>query len=275
MTDQLPDLVIPLRAAPDREPSSIRYVLRALTIPHRQVVLVGGCPDWINPDTILHLPTVQDSDPWTNVGRALTTILASDQVADDFVWLADDVHQMHPGAGVQLSARLRPLDTYVAQLGSGNGSAYQRGYADGVRAQRDMLRAWGYDTATLPNGCCHWPMPTTKTHLAATLDRIRGHDRRHPLGHFKAVHSADLDPTLIRDCKLVGAADRVRPDWPWVSTSATSWRGAAGQIIRRRHPNPSRYERFPVKSSYAPMARKTTPSRTVRTNRPVLRVTDA
>lgn len=253
----LPDVVIPLRAEPDREPSSLRYVLRALTIPHRRVVIVGGRPPWLNTNAALHLPTRQDSDPWTNVGVALTTILDSDEVADNLVWLADDVHQMHPDAPVRLSARLRPLDAYVAQLGRGNGSAYHRGYIDGVRAQRDMLRAWGYDTGTLPNGCCHHPMPTTKTHLAATLDRIRAHDPKHPLGHFKAVHSADLEPLVVRDCKLVDATSRIRPDWPWVSTSATSWRGAAGQIIRRRWREPSHFEI--TKPVLRVTARKTTP----------------
>ena len=257
MSDNLPDLVIPVRDTPDREPESLRYVLRALAVPHRQIVIVGGRPPWLNTDTLLHLPTVQDGDPWHNVGVALTTILADDRVGEDIVWLADDVHQMHPHSLPVLSARLRPLDTYVAQLGRGNGSTYHRGYIDGVRAQRDMLRAWGYDTSALPNGCCHHPMPTTKTHLAATLDRIRAHDPKHPLGHFKAVHSADLDPLVVRDCKLVDATSRIRPDWPWVSTSATSWRGAAGQIIRRRWREPSHFEI--TKPVLRAVTRKTTP----------------
>ena len=41
MSDNLPDLVIPVRDTPDREPESLRYVLRALAVPHRQIVIVG------------------------------------------------------------------------------------------------------------------------------------------------------------------------------------------------------------------------------------------
>lgn len=237
------DIAIPVR--PKARTESLRYALRSIHrhVPHGRVYVVGGRPDYLS-DQITHLPTTQDSDPFTNVGRALTALLDSD-ISEDFYWWQDDLFALEAVTEpIPLRARLQPLDTYVDLItrNLATGATYHRQYVAGVKAQRDMLRAWGYDTAALPNGCCHYPTPVNKTHLKHTLERIAAHDPGHPLGHFKAVHSADLPVEQIRDCKVMGTRVPL-PAWQFVSTSAASWKGATGKKLMARLVEPSPYER--------------------------------
>lgn len=234
------DIVYPLREKRPRV-DPLRWSLRSLVnlrgVEIDRVIFVGGLPDWVRDG--FHIATIQDADPFTNVGRALEAIVRSN-VSEDFIWFQDDVFLMEPWEP-KVHARLKSLDRYVevqtAALAKYT-SEYNRQYVAGVTRQRDMLRAWGYDTSTLHNGCCHFPLPVNKTRLAEVLERMKAFDPGHPLGHFKAVYAADLDVVRTRDPKIMSGKAKY-PGWPVVSTSQASWDGDVGEAVRRRFPEPS------------------------------------
>ena len=246
-----PDIVIPVR--PNPKDDQLRYTLRAIhahvpDLAERRIVIAGGLPAYIPTATVTHLATVQDSDPWTNVGRNLTTAL--DHIDQDWLWWwQDDIYPLKPVAHIPLYARHGTIGSYTAALTRTNAwkaHSYLKQYVTGVLAQQAILIEWGFDPDETPNGCCHTPTPIHVPTLQDILDRLTDECPSHALGHFKALYAAVMwrngtpvqhivDPKIIRP-------DRAITNMAWVSTSGPSWKGSAGQTIRTMFPDPSPYE---------------------------------
>ena len=72
------DIVYPLREKRPRI-DPLRWSLRSLVnlrgVEIDRVIFVGGLPNWVMDG--FHIATIQDADPFTNVGRALEAVVRS------------------------------------------------------------------------------------------------------------------------------------------------------------------------------------------------------
>lgn len=247
-----PDIVIPVR--PNPKGQELRYALRAIhtnvaDLSQRRIIIAGGLPNYLQLGALTHLPTVQDSDPWTNVGRNLHA--AIDHADADLIWWwQDDIFPLRPVTDIPLYVRHNTLGSYTAALTRTNAwkaHSYLKQYVTGVLAQQAILVEWGFEPDETPNGCCHTPTPLHIPTLAGILDRLSAEHPDHAHGHFKALYGAVMwrngtpvqhivDPKIIRPDRTVSAAQA------WVSTSGPSWKGRTGEILRTLFSEPSPYE---------------------------------
>lgn len=246
-------VVIPLR--PGTENEQLRYAVRAWQHwhPGTRVITVGSAPRWWRGE---HIPTIQGHGPmhqWkTNFPRALQGVCDYGNRSNfdgfrEFIWSADDIF---PVAGsvnltdtgdVPTFCRLLDLDIYLARAKQAKPQGYTKSFYDGVKSQRDILRAMGINTQH--NADMHMPHQLNVQNVGTLLKIFADSYPEHEAGHFRAVYGG-LWPGVIRrvpDPKL-GPMEKIKPDIGWVSTSGASWKGAPGLQIREIYTRPSEYE---------------------------------
>lgn len=87
------DIVIPYIATRSTE---LLYVLRSLkNLPHRNVYIVGDKPRF-NLKDIIYFEQYQTANPALNTYTVMNRICETDEVSDDFIWLADDIFIVKP-----------------------------------------------------------------------------------------------------------------------------------------------------------------------------------
>jgi hypothetical protein len=222
-------------------PDVLRWSIRSLWhhLPFDRLYVAGVVPKWLGAEA---LPVDQDGPQWVNMGRNLKATLESD-IAESFYWCNDDFFVTQNIAEVPLLARDTLFDDYLASRDPNAGLEHRRGFLAGMAAQRDILRAWGYDNS--PCLDLHVPMPLEKARLKDLVGRIETDYPDHELGHFRALYLAvtDIEPVLIRDCKVSKSSGTFPPEWTYVSTGPAAWRtGSVGVQLRNRYWRPSPWE---------------------------------
>lgn len=236
-----PDVFIPLREA-RREPDTLRYTLRALHqhVPHGRIWTVGYRPTWLAPE-VSHVATEQRDSKFWNIGTNLMTFLRLPGPADRVLMMNDDMFCLSPVPDVPLMAREDPIDTYVDSLRV-TGLDPHDAFVEGMHAQRDILRAWGYDTSDMSNLDGHFPVVVDRWALLGLMNRVAREFPSHPLGHYKMLLAHVMDDSAairMRDPKY----KRVPDEWPaWCSVYRASWKGQVGEVLRSMFPEPCPYE---------------------------------
>lgn len=236
------DIVCPVR--PTRPlPDHLKWVIRSWDqhFDVARVILVGSLPDWAHPGKVEFVPTYQVYGKFWNIGINLLATLASD-VSDSFVWLNDDFFLLHDLDTVPLTNK-GPWDDVIDKLGDPTGTKEHQEYIAGFRSQRDILRAWGYDTSVEPCTDLHTPFPVHKNRMVDLLTKVRTEFPDHPVGHFRGLYGAGLQSAYMTDVKVKKNDRLPNPDWWTVSTSLTSWNGALGEYLRERFGRKSRWEK--------------------------------
>lgn len=236
-------VVIPVR--PGRENESLRYALRAwhAIYPEVEVTVIGGKPFWY---TGRHVQTVQRVGPqyqWTeNFPRALRAAVA---VSDGpFWWSADDIFPLVrvPLEPVPTWCRLSDLDVYLEKWAKARPLGYTRAFVEGMRGQRDILRALGVDTQD--NADIHLPHLLDPDKITTLLDMLATDFPDHPAGHFRAIYGGLWPDNIqrVKDPKVTGNTP-MDAFSPFVSTCHSSWVGFTGRSLRKRLPHPSPWEK--------------------------------
>lgn len=87
------DIVIPYIYTRSDE---LIYVLRSLkNIPHRNVYIIGDKPRF-QLKNITYFYQEQTHNPALNTNTILTKICETEEISDDFIWLADDIYFLKP-----------------------------------------------------------------------------------------------------------------------------------------------------------------------------------
>jgi hypothetical protein len=218
------------RPSPDPLVWSLRTM--AYHYPVDRVYIAGGLPRALDPNMVHHLPTAQRGHKWGNLAENLRAIVASD-IGDTFIYMNDDFFVVADVDSIPLMDR-GPLDAYCETLRERGGADHQE-FVVGMRAQRDLLRQWGYIDP--PCTDLHAPQPTDKARMAELLERVARDHPDHPVGHWRALYGAGLDSVTIRDPKHRGEITGT-----YWSSSPQSWRDTEGQWIRDRYWRPSPWE---------------------------------
>jgi len=255
---EMPPVVVPLRSNEcDRDGYSLlRYSARAWTrrYPGVRIIVVGGRPDWWTGE---HIPAEQpDLDNARRAFRNFPNILRAvveHLDTEEFIVSDDDIFPMRlaPDPPYPTYCREVDLDEYCRRIqrwaaGSMPGS-FEYWYARGIIGQRDILRAWGYDTQEVADN--HIPHQLERAKLGELLDRVQTEFPRHQAGHFRILYGAlygGSDFRRVPDPKVMdpGPAGAFKiTARPWVSVSPRTWRhGHVGAVLRQTFWRPSPYE---------------------------------
>lgn len=206
---------------------SLRTVYHHLSVD--RVYIAGELPREIDPSKVVHIPTDQSADKFTNIGRNLMAVLESD-ISEQFIWMNDDFFFLtdHPD-GFPLYDRGSML-AYCQQLNPTPEGEHNE-FVSGMWGQYQIMRAWGHGEDVKATEL-HVPIPLDKTELKHTIDRMSTEFPDHPIGHFRAVYGAGKESTTIPDVKLKRADQMLVPGSPFISTSDAAWKGKAGDWIR-------------------------------------------
>lgn len=210
--------------------NELRYSLRSLTnLPHRDVFLVGGKPDWYLGQFIeTELQPTKYKDSTNNVKAACL----DDRVSDPFVLMNDDFFVVEPSESVPTLNRGRALD--VLRHCDRAGRKYSQGARDTLR----VLRQEGYEDPLSFE--LHVPLVVHKSYMLAAI-RL-GQDC--PTWHKRTAYGAlaGLQGDTVPDVKVYDRKIPI-PTGPFVSTQDESFQiGRVGRQLKTLFPEPSQYE---------------------------------
>jgi hypothetical protein len=219
---------------------SLRSVAHAAPAELPDVVLVGECPDYINPAAVTYLASSQAFGPFVNVWVAWQRTAAALGADTEWWWMNDDFFITSTNLDDALiDAHRGPLDAFCAALDGKPGVGPWRRRA---RAAGGLLAAQGY--ASPMSWEAHRPMRASGQDVrwaAAVLKRygMKGADVAQrtliaTMGAREGVHLADPKT----DERGEGPIDDLL-----ASTGSRAWAGPIGERIRSWFPNPSPWER--------------------------------
>lgn len=231
--------IIPTRPNPGEV---LRYTLRSIAAcePSASVWLAGSFPDWVNPDTVGHVETVEDGGKFGGIAAAFNAVLAHPDVPDVWIRCDDDTVLFRPLPDpMPLYARVIPIGEFVDSLKEPDPKRYpdHNAYVQGMRSQRRILNEWGYSDES-PCFDSHTPMMFDSRVLADMFARLAAEHPAHPVGHFRTLYGnvAGGPWETLPDPKLLRPQQRFQGDELFGSTWPQSWTGRAGQQIRDRYP---------------------------------------
>jgi len=237
------DIVIPVKpGASDYE--SLRYCLRAICqhVPHRNVFLVGGKPNWAK--QMAHIPV--DPIPWrskyANISFAIRMAChTSELLTDQFILFDDDMFALRPVDTIP-TLHQGPIDERIAKLKRPDvpwGQAFGR--------TRDILRNMGVE-GELYSYELHVPMVFDKNKLLELYELETKLNPSDELVHMRTLYGNyyGIGGEQVKDTKISGMdhPKHLYPDATFISTSNFAFEtGLAGKYIRELFPHPCKYER--------------------------------
>jgi len=244
--------VIPTRPQPGEV---LRYTLRSIAVcePSASVWLAGSFPDWVDPDTVGHIATVEGGGKFGGIAAAFNAVLQHPDLPDTWIRCDDDTVLFRPLPDpMPLWARVILIGEFVDALKEADPRRYpdHNAYVQGMRSQRRILNSWGFSDDS-PCFDSHTPMMFHSGVLADMFGRLEAEHPEHPPGHFRSLYGnvhggwwvPAPDPKLLRpqqrfDDQLFGST------WP------QSWGGRPGRQIRERYPDVCKFEKLgPVEAS--------------------------
>jgi hypothetical protein len=229
----------------------LRYSLRSVVanVPHERVVMAGYTPSWVTGVESIDVPQAGNKYQNTTANLLEACGRLADDGVGDAVLFNDDffvvepieaVPALHQGPVHAVARRVR------RQLGSK--AAERSGWLEGMLGTEAMLRA--YRPAVEPLSYeLHVPLPFDPMGMWMAL-RLAEEHRDRFLRPGVPVHKrtwygnlVGLGGVEVRDVKMQAATGRQWPPGPFVSTiDETFNRRSAGVELRRRFPDPCRYE---------------------------------
>ena len=212
-----------------------KYSLRSLkNFPHRRVWVYGGCPEWINPATVTHVPVIQNKgNKWLNTSFLFSNIVQNDEITEDFVWFNDDffvlqeIEQLPYYYDRTLAARVMDLRKKFGR--------YNNGYMTRLAT---MARALKWDKRDTLNFELHLPMIFNRKKLANLIRKNPGVAKRSLYGNYYAVNPIQRNDVKIYD--NLGVPDET---WDFVSTSDDAFaNGKVGKYLKKKFKARSIYE---------------------------------
>lgn len=224
------DIVYILRN--DIDSDEIRYSLRSVEkyFPHGKVWFYGGKPAGIEPDEYVKV-IQQGASRYAKVTNTIRQICMNDDITEDF-WLFNDdffvmqqITDLKPMISGTISERVQRI---VDKFG------FKSKYAKMLEHTGDVLHAKGYDTLDY---ALHVPMLINRRKALEALQTFPGE----PM--FRCIYGnyAGAEAEIMSDVKVFENEEPLK-DTPFMSTDNKAWGAKAGEYLRGRYPDPSRWE---------------------------------
>lgn len=212
------------------ENEELRYSLRSLVnMPHDQVWIFGGMPDWVRGVRWYQLP--QWGAKYETTFRNLAEAVEHPEVSDPFILMNDDFYIMRKGGTPPAMNRGTIRDVLAEHTSRGIDSTYTRGMIETL----DRLEANGYPEPLSFE--LHVPLVIQKQHMRTALELLAGLHRPHPRTAYAAI--AGLRGRHIRDVKVYGQG--TIPDGRFLSSQDDTF-PIILPLLRETFPKPSRHE---------------------------------
>lgn len=212
------------------ENEELRYSLRSLkNLPHGKVWMFGNPPDWVQ--NVQIVKGQEGIDKWQRAKSSLKKVVRS-EVSEDFILFNDDFFVMD-------EILVIPTITHGTLEEQYNLPKYKDGWGN-LNTYARILRSTEIQLGTYPtkNFDVHYPMIFNKERLKQVL---LGHDSyiatRSFYGNFYRLDSIEAD-----DCKIYDS-DTIPKSQSFISTTDESFKGRAGEYIKRQFKEKSIYER--------------------------------
>ena len=230
------DVVYILRNDIDGKTDELTYSLRSVAenFPVRFVWFVGGFPDGFMPDkAIIHDQT--GGNKWERARSSLIKACECKEITDEFFLFNDDFFVLKEPKGEFINFVNGTLGKRVADIiinNRGGTSAYTRGLDDLAKRLRRMQK----DTLSF---AVHMPILIEKKKM---LELLKSKNEHHA---FRSLYGNYYEIPYIyhKDVKIHGMEQVPGDDWDYLSTTEQSFAfGKVGEWIRKRFPNPCKYE---------------------------------
>ncbi len=227
-----PDLVYVVR--PGDVNDELRYSLRSVAenLPHRRVWVVGHMPPWLR--DVHHLPTVQSDTKYRNSTGNVRAACEHPEVSDPFVLMNDDFYVLKHTPFIPALHRGR-VDKVATEYEARYGWSK---YLEGMEQTRELLAELGVTDPLSYE--LHVPMTVEKEHMLEALSL----GAALPVLHKRTLYGnlAEIGGEETGDVKVSRGRAEWSPLWTYLSTDPKSWRGGAGEFVRMRFKERSRYE---------------------------------
>lgn len=213
------------------ENEELRYSLRSLVnMPHDQVWIFGGAPDWVRGLRWYQLP--QWGTKHETTLRNLTVAIDHPEVSDPFILMNDDFYIMRRGGIPPVANR----GTVRQVLTEYRDRRIESVYTRGMQATLDRLEQHGYrDPLSFE---LHMPLVVYKQKMREALDLLVGLDVPHKRTAYGAV--AGLRGRKLADVKVYRAGEPI-PTGRFLSSQDDSFH-LLSPTLHATFPEPSRYE---------------------------------
>lgn len=186
----LPDIVIPCRPGDNEE---LRYALRSLkNIPHRDVWIIGGMPDWVRNVRFYEYP--RSTTKYETTTQHVVTACTHPEISDPFILMNDDFYVMHPLRSLPILNR----GTVARVIADYEQRGIQSSYVDGMRATLARLEQHGHKNPLSFE--LHVPLTVHKKPMLTALDMCTGIPVAHKRTAYAAV--AGLKGRTVKDVKV-------------------------------------------------------------------------
>lgn len=206
------------------ENEELRFSLRSLEahVPHDQVFVVGGWPEWLT--SVEKIPLGVRGD----TAEHIRTACAATAISDPFVLWMDDIYATEPVEGVPVLHN-GPMRVHAGR------TRWHSGHNATARWLKEKV------TAAPLSYELHVPLIVHKGPMLVALARLREVHHRFP--HKRSVYGnlAGLGGEYAVDSKIMNP--RAPLPSPWVSSADATFASAVLPRINGLFPEPSRFER--------------------------------
>lgn len=224
----LPDVVIPCRPGPNEE---LRYALRSLqNLPHRNVWIIGGMPDWVRGVRFYEYP--RSTTKYETTTQHLRTACLHPEISDPFILMNDDFYVMRP----QRSLPALNRGTVAQVIAEHEQRCIQSAYVDGMRATLARLEQHGHMNPLSFE--LHVPLTIRKRAMLSALDICAGIPVMHKRTAYAAL--AGIEGRTMKDVKVYEAGAPI-PTGAFLSSADNTF-DYLRPTLEAAFPNPGPYE---------------------------------
>lgn len=219
------------------ENEELRYSLRSVdqNLRCRKVWIIGGKPDWANPDGFVRIPQDdKDRTKWDKVQESLRRVAANEEITEDFILMNDDFFINQPTSKIE-PATAGTLQEHIERIERNYRNAPTTYTIELRRAQR-VLEEAGLTTNSYE---LHIPMIINRKKLAETLAFFPPrHATRSLYGNLHKIGG-----TRQKDCKVVRIGQPFSKEAQFLSSDDSTWGDTdLANFIKQKFSKKSRWE---------------------------------
>lgn len=230
------DIVYFVKEAPENP--ELVYSLRSVeqNWPYKSVWFCGGCPRGIKPDHQFKIEQV-GIDKWSRVRNMIIEVCKNDNITEDFWLFNDDFFVLRPQREYQpqYNGELLPYveKTELKQSGQSD---------DFTRRLREASNVLSADGLTTLNYEVHKPMLINRKKALEICEKYPNTSAFRSLyGNYWNIGGTNKHDMKIKVLEYP-KMDDVERLWDFLSTSDISFGGVAGQFVRKKFKDKSRFE---------------------------------
>lgn len=223
---------------PSKENEELKYSLRSLkNIPHRNVWIIGGCPDCVNKDTVHCVEMEQTGvSKWAKSNSSVKRACETKEISEQFILFNDDFFVLNPVESLPpyyhktLAYRVREIMTRQNVWGNS-------GYTRRLSEESRFLKFMGKPTY---NYAVHIPMIFEKEKMLYLFSKYP----ERVISRAIYGNYYDLGGEDVEDIKIYDNENKPDKNWNFVSTTNESfYNGKVGNYIRNKFRKKCEYER--------------------------------